>query len=331
MSSNQTLASAPVSVVVISVESLETSLAFYEDTLGLNVTERRTWEGPEFEQYWHLPAGASARCAFLAHGADQVGCIQLMEFSAKDRKQIRQPGIKRATGLFNLNIYSNDVKRDYDTLKAQGFEFWSEPNHINFGPGVGEALEFAFEGPDGVVINLVELITEDPKSMIGHLYHFVLGYGRTDTGFTPVATTAHTVTDIDKALAFYYGPLKMKLFAESVIKGEASNRSVDLPVDCETRSVLVMGDHEYGKIALAAPMNYEVPNLVPNAVAPNIGYLVQSFHVADLAETARETAAIGAEVYSEPLEIDLPGRGKCKAMLVRNPGSGALQELVQPE
>jgi len=331
MSSQQILASAPVSVVVISVENLETSLAFYQGVLGLDVSEDRIWEGADFESYWHLPAGSKARVAFLGYGADPVGRIQLMEFDSPHRKQIRQAGIKRATGLFNLNIYSNNVKRDYEKLKAQGFEFWSEPNHINFGPAVGEAWEFAFEGPDGVVINLVELLTEDPKTMIGHLYQFVLGYGRTPTGFTPVATTAHTVTDMDKALEFYYGPLKMKLFAESVIKGEASNRSVDLPVDCETLSVLVMGDHEYGKIALAAPMNYAVPNLVPDAVAPNIGYLVQSFQVADLAETARATAAIGAEVYSEPVEIDLPGQGKCKAMLVRNPGSGALQELVQPE
>ena len=27
--------------------------------------------------------------------------------------------------------------------------------------------------------------------------------------------------------------------------------------------------------------------------------------------------------------IDLPGRGKCTSMVVRNPGSGALQELFQ--
>jgi catechol 2,3-dioxygenase-like lactoylglutathione lyase family enzyme len=330
MSSKHILASAPVSVVVISVENLETSLKFYQAVLGLEVREQRIWEGADFETHWHLPSGSKARVAFLGYGADPVGQIQLMEFAAPHRKQIRKTGIKRATGLFNLNIYSENVKRDYETLKAQGFEFWSEPNHINFGPAVGEAWEFAFEGPDGVVMNLVELLTEDPKTMIGHLYHFVLDYGRTPTGFTPVATTAHTVTDMDKALAFYYGPLKMKLFGESIIKGEASNRSVDLPADCETRSVLVMGDHDYGKIALAAPMNYSVPNLVSDAVAPNIGYLAQSFLVSDLEQTAAECVAVGAEVYSEAVELDLPGQGKCKAMLVRNPGSGALQELVQP-
>ena len=34
-------------------------------------------------------------------------------------------------------------------------------------------------------------------------------------------------------------------------------------------------------------------------------------------------AAVGAEVFSAPTAIDLPGRGKCRSMLVRNPGSGA--------
>jgi hypothetical protein len=76
-------------------------------------------------------------------------------------------------------------------------------------------------------------------------------------------------------------------------------------------------------------MNYEVPNLVPDAVPPNIGYLVQSFEVADLEAAASASAAVGAEEFSAPMEIDLPGRGKCLGLLVRNPGSGALQELFQ--
>ena len=93
--------------------------------------------------------------------------------------------------------------------------------------------------------------------------------------------------------------------------------------------MFTQGDHEYGKIALSAPVNYEVPDLTPNAVAPNIGYLAQSFEVADVAAAASGCAEVGAEVFSGPLEIDQPGRGRCKAMLVRNPGSGALQELFQ--
>ncbi|MDH4023549.1 MAG: VOC family protein [Gammaproteobacteria bacterium] len=329
MNSNGISTSAPVSAVVIGASDLDASLKFYAGTLGLEVAESRTWQGPEFERYWHLPAGSKARCAFLEHGADPVGRIQLMEFDAPGRKLVRPPEIRRATGLFNLNIYASDIGKDYERLNAQGFSFWSVPARNNFGPAVGETLEAAFDGPDGVVINLIQLLSDDPKTVIGHIVKFIAEYGRTPTGFTSVVTTAHGVLDMDKALAFYYGPLHMTLFIESVLKGAVTNRALCLPEHCETRSVIVQGAHEYGKIALATPMNYEVPDLVPDAVPPNIGYLAQSFQVADLDEAAKACAAVGAAVFSAPMDIDLPGRGKCASMIVRNPGSGALQELFQ--
>ena len=329
MNSNGNGASIPVSAVVIGVENLDASLEFYVGTLGLDVVETRTWQGPEFERYWQVPAGTTARCAFIGHGADPVGRIQLMEFDAPNRKLARPPEIRRATGLFNLNIYADDMARDYETLKAQGFNFWSEPAHNNFGPAVGETLEAAFDGPDGVVINLIQLLSDDPKTVIGHIVRFIDGYGRTPTGFTSVVTTAHGVADMEKALEFYYGPLNMTLFIESVLEGPETNRALCLPEDCRTRSVIVQGDHEYGKIALATPLNYEVPNLAADQAPPNIGYLAQSFQVGDIDAAASACAAVGAEEFSAPMEIDLPGRGQCTAMVVRNPGSGALQELFQ--
>jgi hypothetical protein len=218
---------------------------------------------------------------------------------------------------------------DYEQLKSQGFNFWSEPARNNFGPAVGETLEAPFDGPDGVVINMIQLLSEDPKTVIGHIIRFIDEYGRTSTGFTSVVTTAHSVLDMEKALAFYYGPLHMTLFIESILEGAETNRALCLPEDSRTRSVLIQGDHEYGKIALAVPINYEVPNLVPNAVPPNIGYLAQSFQIGNIDEAASACAAVGAEEFSSTIEIDLPGRGMCQSMLVRNPGSGALQELFQ--
>ncbi len=320
---------SPVSVVTIGVDRLEASLDFYAGTLGLEVAERRNWQGPAFEAYWQLPPGTAARVAFLQHGADPVGRIQLLEFDAAERKRVRPAKIRRATGLFNLNIYASDIEQDYARLQSQGFNFWSEPAHNDFGPAVGETLEAAFDGPDGVVINLIQLLSDDPATVIGRIAAFIEDYGRTPTGFTPVVTTAHGVLDMEKALAFYYGPLQMSVFVESVLEGAETNRALCLPADARTRSVIIQGAHEYGKIALATPLNYTVPNLVPDAVPPNIGYLAQSFRVAALDEAARAAAALGAEVLTAPVEIDLPGRGKRRSMLLRNPGSGALQEFYE--
>lgn len=321
--------SAPVSVVVIGAENLDASLQFYADTLGLEVIETATWRGPEFERHWNLPAGSAAKCAFLGHGADPVGRIQLMEFDAKDRKLVRERELQRANGLLNLNIYTSDIFSDHGKLKAQGFNFWSEPSHTDFGPGVGEIREVMCDGPDGIVINLVQLMTEDPKTLSGKILAFIEKYGRTHTGFTAVATTSHGVEDMEKATEFYYGPLKMTLFMDTVLEGAAYNKAIGLPEHAETHSVFVQGGHEYGKIALSSPMNYELPSLVPDAVAPNIGYLAQSFQVNDLDQVASECADIGVDILSVPQDLSLPGRGPCRAMVVRNPGSGALQEIFQ--
>ena len=329
MNSNATGTSASVSVVVIGVENIDNSLKFYADTVGLEVVETMALAGPEFENYWQVPAGTTARCAFLKHGADTVGCVQLLEFDTPDRKLIRSPDVRRATGLFNLNLYTSDIQKDYEKLKAQGFEFWSEPAFADFGPGVGSTMEVCFDGPDGVVINLVELLTKDPQTMIGKLIEYVNEYGRTSTGFTQVVTTAHGVLDMEKALAFYYGPLGMKLFVDSVLEGAETNRALNLAEESRTHSVLVQGAHQYGKIALAQPMNYEEKSIVENAVPPNIGYLAQSFEVNDIAAVASACEAVGAKVFSPLTEIDLPGRGMCNALIVHNPGSGALQEIYQ--
>ena len=56
---------------------------------------------------------------------------------------------------------------------------------------------------------------------------------------------------------------------------------------------------------------------------------IAATEIEDIDEAAGGCVTVGAEEFSAPMEIDLPGRGKCSSMLVRNPGSGALQELFQ--
>ena len=68
---------------------------------------------------------------------------------------------------------------------------------------------------------------------------------------------------------------------------------------------------------------------MPNAVAPNIGYIAQTFAVTDFAAAKAACEAMRVDVYTPPMELELPGFGRASAMIVRNPGSGALQQIVQ--
>ena len=57
---------SPLSISTLGVESLDRSLAFYRDVIGLTASQPVTWSGPEFEQHWQLPAGASAPAALMS-------------------------------------------------------------------------------------------------------------------------------------------------------------------------------------------------------------------------------------------------------------------------
>ncbi len=244
---------------------------------------------------------------------------------------VRSREHRRASGLFNLNFYARNLAADYRDFRRYGAKFWSAPAHNDFGPAVGETMEVVFEGPDSIPINLVQLATRDPKTMIGGMRRFVDEYGRTPQGYTPVVTTAHGVVDMDQAVAFYEAVLDMEVAMESVVDAPETNRVLSLPDDARTRSVLVQGDHPFGKITLSQPINYEIESLVPRATAPNVGYLAQFFEVSELDAAYRACASLNVSIFSAPAEIDLPGRGRCASMLVRNPGSGALQEIFEAQ
>lgn len=321
---------SPLDTVVLGVKSLQRSLQFYASELGLSPSTIMEVEDPGFCRHWHLPGDTAIACAFLHAGADRVGRVALLEFGVPVRRQVRPPDCRRATGLFNLNFYTRDIARDHDHFSGLGYPFWSQPVQHDFGADVGTPIEVVFDGPDGIAINLVQLETPHAGTLIGEMREFVRAYGRTPTGYTPVVTSAHTVTSMEEAVAFYQRVLGMHVAIDNVLDSPDANRFLGLAEDSRTHVVFVQGAHMFGKIALSQPLNYTCENLTSLARAPNIGYLAQSFQVADLEAAARACEELGVQLYSPTAELAWPGRGPCLAMMVENPGSGALQELYQP-
>ncbi|RMF95629.1 MAG: VOC family protein [Gammaproteobacteria bacterium] len=320
---------SPLAAAVIGVADLSRSMAFYRDLIGMDVVHAGRWQGRAFERHWGLPSGSAASSALLAASDAPVGRVLLLEFTASARQRVRQPGLARAYGLANLNFYTADIHRDAERLRGAGYRFWSAPVHYDLGPEVGTPIEVVFEGPDDVPVNLVELASTDPATRIGQMRAYVEQHGRTRTGFTPVVTSAQVVRDLERARAFCEQVLGMRLLIDEVLDSPDTNRLLGLPAGSRSRVQFMQGGHPFGKLALTQPLNYACEDLVPRAVPPNIGYVAQQFLVADLQQAAAVARALAAPVYTPAVELDLPGLGRCAAMLLRNPGSGALQELVQ--
>jgi catechol 2,3-dioxygenase-like lactoylglutathione lyase family enzyme len=324
---------SPLSVAIVGVERLEPSLAFYRDTIGLEAGPETRWSGPAFERHWQLPAGSSARAVLLAFPGSSVGRILLLEFDSPARRHVRQPGEDRPLGIWNVNFYTYDIVAAANNVAAKGYQLWSRPTeHLiqaNEGAAtVGEPTEVLFEGPDGVIINLVQL-PESEGTRVGEMRRYLDRHGTTPTGYTEVVTSAHTVRDMAAAVRFYQEVLGMGVLIDAVIGSPVSNAFLHLPPDARTHSVFVKGEHMFGKIALSQPLNYEPLDIVERAAPPNIGYLAMGFRVPDLAAAEAACRRLAVTIFSEPVEIDLPGEGVRRAMVVRAPSSGALMQIAE--
>jgi catechol 2,3-dioxygenase-like lactoylglutathione lyase family enzyme len=319
---------SPLAISTLGVESLDSSLAFYRDVLGLEATEPVTWSGADFERHWQLPARSSARAALLRYPGSDIGRILLCEFDADRREQIRPNGERQFIGLWNLNFYTHDIRRAARELAAKGVTPWTEPTFYEVGEAEGAPTEVILEGPDGVIFNLVEP-QGPPETLVGSVRAYLDERGSTPTDYTEVVTSAHHVASMDDALGFYIGRLGLEKWLDAIFDKEESNHFLSLPRDGRSRIVFLKGDNLFGKIALMEPQNFELPSFVSRAVPPNIGYLAMGFEVSDVDALAEDLRGAGIEEFSPLTDVELPGIGRRRATIVRTPGSGALTQLVQ--
>ena len=308
---------------LISVQSLEKSLEFYRDVIGLSsggiaATDSQIAcddDGP-----------MAARAALLSEPGTPAGRVLLVEFS-RPGYSVRRAGDRTTRGLWNLNFYVDDIDASTTGLRARGYDFWSEPVTYQVGVDAGTAREVVFEGPDGVAINLVQPMG-GPELFTGRVRAEVARHGKTRTGYTPVATTSHCVLNAAAALHFYRDVLGMQVVLDEILGKPETNRFLARPPDARTHSIFVAGTHFFGKVALTEPQNFAVPERVLDAQAPNVGYLAQGFEVANLADAAQRLQDAGIEYESRPFPA-VPGMIVSRALQLRIPGSGAFALLVQ--
>lgn len=331
-SGNYGIASAgsPLYAATIGVADLDHSLRFYESTLGLDVLERRRMDGAPFAAHWGLPTGVTAEVAVLADRDCPVGRVVLMEFGVSGRQVVRNVEGQCIFGFVNLNFYTEDIHAHVPQLVAAGCRPWSDPILHDMGPAIGTPVEIMLDGPDSVIINMIELRAPNPEARILLTMAYIADHGGYNRcGASPVVTTQHCVRDYDAAMAFNTRVMGMSVRNNTVLKGADMERFMRYPPGAQTRDTYLQGNHVFGKVAINHPLNFPCVDIVPRAVAPNIGYLAQTFVVPDLAASLAAARELGAEVFSPALELEMPALGRAVSAILRNPGSGALHELVQ--
>ena len=319
---------SPFTMVVVGVTSLSEATSFYDEIMGLDALWTGALEGESFTKHWGLPQGTSAKAALIGLEPEEYGRILLVECDGADQQIIRGPSTRSISGHYNLNFHVEDCFAAVDALRGKGIEFWSEPVKPDIDESQGGTVEALFDGPGGVAINLVELTGGGANTSIGQMRAQLANHAQSRAGFTPVATSTHAPKDGDPAVAFYRDVLGMNVVIDQVLGNPATNAMLGRPEDAQSRIVFLEAGHVFGKIVLSVPVNYDVEDGVPRAVLPNIGYIAQSYVVPDLSGAVAQTKDLGGSVFSDALDLEIPGLGVRSAAIVTCPGSGALIELI---
>lgn len=134
----------------VTVRDMSTSLRFYRDGLGLEVTEERTTGGAAWT-VWNLQ-GDHTKVAFLAvPGSDAV--IELFEFVGLERHSASARPCDYGAGHFCL--YVDDTAAVHARVVALGFSSRSDVVELTHGPHAGRKVVYLID-PDGYHVELYQ-------------------------------------------------------------------------------------------------------------------------------------------------------------------------------
>jgi catechol 2,3-dioxygenase-like lactoylglutathione lyase family enzyme len=141
----------------ITVSDLERSIAFYRDTLGLELimTEESERSGDDRSKALGV-ARAKVKLAILRAGDAQgeaPSTVELIEYvTAGGRPYDRN---NNDVGAMHIAFRVDDIDAAYGRLLAQGVRFTAPPATIPAGPMAGWRWTYFFD-PDGVSLEIIQ-------------------------------------------------------------------------------------------------------------------------------------------------------------------------------
>ncbi|MGY8899555.1 MAG: VOC family protein [Paraglaciecola sp.] len=314
----------PLHTVTIATVSLEQSLLFYRDGMGLTV------EGPlkiasELKQaqqtLWGMPEDLDWDTYRLYRkGVDNAIQIRLLVLS-KPMPSIHDSWDSRELGPFSLGFPNTDTVALDKHIRKVGF-------------GALNTLEsYPIPRPDGSSYQIDETIFNAPD--FNHGVAITRGNGMAQLGPTDEsglggpAYSAQVITDSESQLTFYTQVLGLEIRSDRVFKSAGDKGAMNLPNDTEFRFAIV-----YSKGATTGHMLFvDFHNIQPikpknRPSLPNLGLGMWSFPVRSLQTVLDNAKAYKTEIVSVKKSISDPLIGTVDAATLRAP-NGFLIEVFE--
>lgn len=278
---------------------------------------------PEQWRAWRVPRRCTRIEQWLLRPArDNRGFVRLVKFHGVPQRVMRSSGRTWDTGgIFDVDVFTDDVRRVYRALQARGWSAYGDP--VDYGWGGFEVSQVVATGPDGLAIAVLE--PRQPPQAQFPPYR----------GFSRVFNSSNMVRDYDATRRWFTEVLGWKFMVEGDLAGvvEPGERIFGLPLPLARQTLRRCGivhpaGLNDGSLETIAMPGLEGRDFATDCVAPNLGWLAWRFPVADARGFARQLTARGARLYSRPAPLRLLPYGEVLAFSVRTP-DGAILEFFE--
>ena len=281
------------------------------------------------EQVLHLGGKTRSYGVIMQLGDDphcsHVDLIEWQEPRTEGRpyERLDHVGIARAC------FYSKNIWQDYATLKAEGVNFYSEPQIATY--KTGQSAVVCFEDPDGTVLEMVQFqrtASAAPRDVQPH-----------PEGLLHLVSVYHiniNCTDFDRSLEFY----KMLGFRE-VVDMSGGERPAGADENVIGSKVLRVPDARGGRSLILGVGNdphcshidliqWDTPRAGgrPYERLNHCGIARACFYSKNIWRDYEELKSRGVNVYSEPEFLKYPDGAGSAVVCFEDP-DGSILELVQ--
>ncbi|NMP30099.1 extradiol dioxygenase [Thalassotalea sp. M1531] len=314
----------PLHTATIATVSLQQSLLFYRDALGLAVkgpitlTDKQT---AQQRQLWQLPKDLNWQTYHLFRkGVPEAINIQLLVLD-KAMPSIHDSWDSTELGPFSLGFPNTDTIALDKTIRDTGF-------------GALNALEsYPIPRPDGSTYQIDETIFNGPDFL--HGVAITRGGGMAQLG--PIdgnglggpAYSAQIIEDSEQHLKFYTDVLGLEIRSDREFKSAGDKGAMNLPNGTVFRFAIV-----YSKGATTGHMLFvDFRNLKPkrpknSPSLPNLGLGMWTYPVTDIKQVITNAKQFGSDIVQMPIDVNSPIYGKASVATLRAP-NGFLIEVFE--
>jgi catechol 2,3-dioxygenase-like lactoylglutathione lyase family enzyme len=300
--------------ISISVKDMTESVSFFRDVMEMTLVAEQDLDPAAFQRLWCLPAGTTARAAWLRND-EQSTMIELLAVTPSSGRYIRDGAVMYDYGLLDIAFRAKGLDTLYDDLRRDGYSFHSRPVVYTADWAKVTVSEVILNGPNAMPVALIERLSE-PMPFIR-------------SRFGTMVDLAQYVPHMEDCAPFYTDLLGYTSVFDRDLPDGLIDEVVGLPPGSRSRLNLMYQSTTKTPAVELIHCSSPGRSLAAGTGPASYGLFSMAFQTADLPTLLLRVRAAGFDVLSGPVAMEIAPHGQIETTTVRGPNQVLLQFFSQ--